>query len=244
MVLFAKRVSACVPAPIMASRSRTPSCCAADAAASKISRARARVSSADSGEPLAGIGATDLDPAESRGARPVPCPHHLLGLALSAVRCAPERPVLGARNCRAGIPEFRADAAVTGVLQHARAFSIADFPSDLTAELEVVPLVIDRPALVGLHVDGVAGAKNFVETLPARLEADVGHANERNARPAVGAHGAVRALLADRGRSFTRRHIANEKAVADDICRLRGNAFIVESESAQTGAVFGARIAY
>src|SRR5258707_90699 len=107
MVLFANRVSAWVPAPIMASRSRTPSRCAADAAASKISRARARVSSADSGTPLAGIGATDLNLAESRGAGSVSCPHHLLGLALAAVGRAPKRPVLRARDGRAGIPELR-----------------------------------------------------------------------------------------------------------------------------------------
>src|SRR5260221_685328 len=244
MVLCATRVSAWVPAPIMASMRRTPSRCAADAAASKISRARARVSSADSGEPLSGIGATDLDLAESRGAGSVPGPHHLLGLALAAVGRAPKRPVLRARNGRAGIPELGADAAVAGVLQHARALSVANLPSDLAAELKVVALVIDRPALVGLHVDGVVGAKNFVETLPARLEADVGHANERNAGPAVGAHGAVGALITDGGRGLARRHGADEQAVADDVGRLRGHAFVVESECAQTGAVIEARIAH
>src|SRR6266478_8846676 len=108
MVLFANRVSACVPAPTMASRSRTPSVCAVDVAVLKISLARARVSSADSGPPLAGIGATDLDVAESRGARSVSRPHHLLWLTLAAVGCAPKRPVLRTRNRHAGIPELRA----------------------------------------------------------------------------------------------------------------------------------------
>src|SRR5438309_5091392 len=136
MVLFANRVSACVPAPTMASRSRTPSFCATDAAAWKISLARARVSSADSGTTLAGIGATDLDFAESRRARSVSRPHHLLWLALAAVGCAPKRPVLGPRDRHAGVPELRADAAVTRVLQHADALPIADFPGDLAAELK------------------------------------------------------------------------------------------------------------
>src|SRR5690242_20115472 len=228
----------------MASMSRTPRLCAADAAASKISRARARVSSADSGTPLAGIGATDLDLAESRGTGSVPRAHDLLGLALAAVGRAPERPVLRTRNRRTRVPELRADAAVTWILQHAHAFAVAYLPGDLATELKVVPLVVDGPALVGLHVDRMVRAKHVVKTLTARLEADVGHANERNPRPAVGAHGAVGALLADRGRRLARGHVADEQAVADNIGRLRGDAFVVESERAQTGTVLDARVAY
>src|SRR5579872_6431806 len=126
--------------------------------------------------------------------------------------------MLGAGDGRAGVPELRADAAVAGIFQHPRALAVADLPGDLTAELEIVALVVDRPALVGLHVDGVVdAAENLVERLRAGLEAHVGHANERNAGPAVGAHRAVRAARADDGRSLTRGHVADEQAGADDV---------------------------
>ncbi len=97
---------------------------------------------------------------------------------------------------RAGVPELRGDAAVAGVLQHAHALAVADLPADLAAELEVVALVVDGPAPVGLHVDARGpSAEDFVERLRARLEAHVGHADQRQARPAVGAHAAVGARL-------------------------------------------------
>src|SRR5579872_1427383 len=223
----------------MASISATPSARAACCTNPKISSARARVRSSDSF-----IGAADFHIAEARRARAMAGSHHLLGLALSAIGRAPECPVLRACDGGAGVPEFRADAAIAGVLQHSRALAVANLPGDLTAELKVVALVIDGPALVGLHIDGVVhAAENFVDGLGAGLEADVGHADERNPRPAVSAHGAVRAALAHRGGSLSRGHIADEQAGADDVGPMRGHAFIVERESAEAGAVLGARIA-
>ncbi len=50
-------------------------------------------------------------------------------------------------------------------------------------------------------------------------------------------------VCADRGGSFARGHVADELAVANDVGRLRGHAFVVESERAEAGAVFEARIA-
>ena len=46
-----------------------------------------------------------------------------------------------------------------------------------------------------------------------------------------------------RGR-FARGHVADELAVADDVGRLRGHAFVVEGEGAQAGAVLEARVAH
>ena len=85
--------------------------------------------------------------------------------------------------------------------------------------------------------------EHFVERLLAGQQADVGHADERQPRPTVGAHGAVGARGADGRGGFARGHIADELAVADDVGRLRGNAFVVESEGAQAGAVLEARVA-
>src|SRR5690349_3293028 len=103
-----------------------------------------------------GIGASHFDFAEPRGAGAVARAHHLFGLAFAAVRNTPESPVLRSGNRLAGIPELGRDAAITGVFQHADAAAVTDLPADLAAELEVVALVIDRPAPVGLHVNAVA----------------------------------------------------------------------------------------
>src|SRR5690349_18394185 len=230
MVLLANRVSALAPAPVMTSTSRTPRARAAAAAAVKISSARFRVSSAVSRTLLTGIGATDLDVAKARRTRPVACPHHLLRLPLSAVRRAPKGPVLRAGNGRAGVPEFGRDAAVAWVFQHADALAVPDLPADLATELEVVTFVVDRPALVGFHVNAMIGGENLFERLRAGPEAYVGHADERDAGPSVGAHGAVRALLAYRGGGLARGHVADELSMADDIGRVRGHALIVECE--------------
>src|SRR5947207_2711682 len=102
-----------------------------------------------------GIGAPDLDLVEARGTRAVPRPHHLLRLAFAAVRHSPQGPVIAAGDGRAGIPEFGRNPAVAGVLEHPAALAMLDLPGDLAAELEVVPLVVDRPAAVGLHVNAV-----------------------------------------------------------------------------------------
>src|SRR5271157_2993524 len=81
--------------------------------------------------------------------------HGLHGLALAAVRHAPQRPVLGAADGVAGIPEFCGNAAVARVLQHARLLAGANLPANFGPELEVIAPVVDRPATVGLHVDAV-----------------------------------------------------------------------------------------
>ena len=83
---------------------------------------------------------------------------------------------------------------------------------------------------VGNQVVKFSGAGN---------EADVGHADERNAVPAFSAHSTVRAGLADRRRRFPRGEIADEEAFLDDRRRLRGHAFVVEGERAHAGAVRG-----
>src|SRR5262245_47203419 len=148
--------------------------------------------------------------------------HHLLGLSFATVGRAPQRPVFRPGDGCAGIPELGADPAIAGVLEHADALAPADFPTDLTTELEVVALVIDRPALVGLHVDGaVRAAEDIVEGLRARFQADIGHPNERDSRPAVGAHCAVRAALADYRRCLARGHVAGEEPASDDVELLR-----------------------
>ena len=49
--------------------------------------------------------------------------------------------------------------------------------------------------------------------------------------------------LPDGGGGLARGHIADELAVANDVGRLRGNAFVVEREGAHAGTVLDARVA-
>src|ERR1017187_841503 len=231
MALLAKRVSALVSEERMASTSVTPCARAASTTCPKMASA------------LSGIRAPDFDFAEARGAGAVAGAHHLLGLAFAAIGNAPQRPVFAAGDGRAGVPKLGGDAAVAGVLQHADALAVTHLPGDFAAELEMVALVVDGPTAIGLHVDGGAGAHHFVERLRAGEQAHVGHADERQPGPAVGAHAAVGTRLAHRRGGLARGHVAGELSGADDIGGLRGHAFVVEGEGTETGAVLQARVA-
>src|SRR5215472_11131899 len=176
MALLAKRVSACTSVVRMASISLTP--CVRAASTTCWNRSSA-------------ISAPDFDLAEPCRRRAVSGAHHLLRLALAAVGHAPQGPVAAVRDGHARVPELGGDAAVAGVLQHAHAPAVVDLPRDFTPELEVVTLVVDRPALIGLHIDA-ARVEHLVERLLARFQADVGHADQRQPSPSVGAHAAIR----------------------------------------------------
>src|SRR5579872_5221359 len=149
MALLAKRVSAWFSVVRMASISYTPRARAASSISPNISSFRIR--------------ASYLNVAESRRAGPMARAHHLLGLPLTAIRNAPQCPVVRSGNGRARIPELGGDATVARVLQHAHPLAVADLPTDLAAELEVVPLVVDRPAAVRLHIDAVVYIEDFIE---------------------------------------------------------------------------------
>src|SRR5262249_49444303 len=93
----------------------------------------------------AAIADPDLHIAEPCRRRAVPGGHDLHGLALAAVRQAPEHPALGAAHGVAGSPELGRRAAVGRVLDEARALAVHDLPSVLGPELKVEPPVVDAP---------------------------------------------------------------------------------------------------
>src|SRR5581483_907921 len=99
-------------------------------------------------------------PPESCRSSTVPGPHHLLRLAFAAVRGSTERPLLARADGVHGIPELRGDSAVGRVLQQAHPLAVLDLPTDLSAELEVVALVVNRPGSVGLHENAVIGGRD------------------------------------------------------------------------------------
>src|SRR5580700_2438083 len=135
---------------------------------------------------------------------------HLLGLSLAAIRDAPQHPVIAIRDGRAGVPKLGGDAAIGRVLEHAGTLAVLNIPRNLATELEVVALVVDGPAAISLHVNRMAHArKNFVERLRAWQQADVGHSDQWQARPAGGSHGPVRTLLSYGCGGFARGHISD-----------------------------------
>src|ERR1700693_1792606 len=191
------------------------------------------------------ITGSDLDVVETRRTGPMAGPDHLLRLAFTAVRHTPQHPMIAVGDGGTGIPKLGGDTAVGWVLQHARAFTVANLPRDLATELEIVTLVVNGPAAVGLHVDGVAhSAQDFVQCLLARHEAHVGHPDKRQTGPSGGAHGTVRPRLSYRCRGFARGHVPDELAVANDVGTLGGNTFVVEKKSTQTRTMLRTRVAY
>src|SRR5215469_4507700 len=64
---------------------------------------------------------SDLPKPRRGGA--VPCAHHLLGLSLTAVRRAPERPLVARADGIHRIPEFCGYSRVRRILQHAQALA-------------------------------------------------------------------------------------------------------------------------
>src|SRR6202008_210434 len=97
------------------------------------------------------IRAPHFDIPKPRWGCSVPCAHHLLRLSLPTVRRSPQRPLFARANRIHGIPELGRNPRVRRVLEHPRDLSVLDLPADLAAELEVVTLIVDRPALIGLH---------------------------------------------------------------------------------------------
>ena len=71
------------------------------------------------------------------------CAHHLLRLSFAAIRSAPERPLVARADRIQRIPELGRDAGIRWVFHHAHSLAVLDLPTDLTAELKVVTLIVD-----------------------------------------------------------------------------------------------------
>src|SRR5512138_1925074 len=101
-----------------------------------------------------------------------------------------ERPVQfvgrASADAVAGAPEIGRSRLVRDVAQHAGDLPLADLPERLAAELEVVALLVDRPAAVTVNQDAFVHVRHEVierTVLPAGLERHVRHPRERNAGP-------------------------------------------------------------
>src|SRR5580700_2987857 len=159
------------------------------------------------------IGASHLDPTKPRRRRTVPRAHHLLRLALAAIRSAPKRPFISRADGVQRIPELGRNAGIRRILHHADALTMLDLPPNLAAELKVISTVINRPRTVGLHQHAMIGRSDQLlqsKRLLARQQTDIGHANHRQAVPALGAERSTRACLTNGVCSFARAKIASK----------------------------------
>src|ERR1039457_721276 len=79
----------------------------------------------------------------------------LLRLAFSVEEGAELLPVTGARNAIAGAPEVGGLRLVSHAREHAALLTSLDFPERVSAELEIVALLIDRVTALAFDQDAV-----------------------------------------------------------------------------------------
>src|SRR5437867_1230595 len=140
----------------------------------------------------------------------------LAGLTLSAIGQTVHPPGFRTSDAVEGSPEDGRYARVRRVAQHASEPSVLDLPGDLRPELEVQPLVVDRPTLVRLEVHPLVdvGDECLDRPMPG-LEVEVRHAHERHPAPAVCTHRAT-GPGADLRRSLARGEEAAQDALHHD----------------------------
>src|SRR5205823_3113673 len=91
------------------------------------------------------IGVEDVDLAEARRRAAVTDRVRLARLALAVAERAAEVPRRRSADEVARLPELERVRLIRDVLDHPRLLAVLDLPERLTAELEIQPLVVDRP---------------------------------------------------------------------------------------------------
>ena len=156
---------------------------------------------------------------------------HLAGFALAAVGRAVRLLVLA--DAGQAAPEIHGHAAVVGVAHHLLELAVADHLPVLTAELELVAVVVDGPGTIRLHQHTELHlGDQFVQRGAARLQIDVGHAVDGRAVPGRGAkvrHARQPAALL----RFKRAQAALQHAVLDQQFARCGVAAIVKGIAGQ-----------
>src|SRR5690242_7221433 len=120
---------------------------------------------------------------------------HLHGLSLRITKRAAEEVALLAANHVEAPPELRRADLIGDVLQHADDLSAFDLVEDLTAELRVVALLIDRERPITDDRDAPIRRRDEIvpaEVLVARQERDVWHSLKLHRGPRLRVRAAVR----------------------------------------------------
>src|SRR5919197_619995 len=130
----------------------------------------------------------DLDVSEQAGRRGMAHTDHLIGLALAAVRGAHGLERILVPDHLEVAPEGRRYATVIGVLHHGSQLAVLDQLPPLTAKLEFIARVVNRPRAVGLHIDATLHRGNhLLQAGVPGLQVEIGHAINGRPVPATGA---------------------------------------------------------
>ena len=134
----------------------------------------------------------------------------LTGFSFPAIGCPPHLPVIFVSYGITGIPKVRSYSRVGWILDHRSQLPVSDLPSNLRPELKIDSFVIDRPAPIGGQEQPFIGVSDHLLQGPlSRLQIDIGHADQRDAIPAIGSHRAI-ALSMEMVRCLSRREEADE----------------------------------
>ncbi|MCK7522875.1 MAG: hypothetical protein MZV64_36975 [Ignavibacteriales bacterium] len=170
--------------------------------------------------------------------------HHLVGLALAAVRNLLDHPGGAVADCAQLAVELKRVPLVGGVFQHPCDLSALDLPGDLAAEVEVFPVASDGPARGIVQENAVLGSGDYVGKVPviAGENVDVGHPVNGRLVERRGPAGpsAVLEHLSARGMVGLAYHGAaceavDEDALVDEKVVAFGGSLVIEAEAA--GAV-------
>src|SRR5439155_20059105 len=114
---------------------------------------------------------------------------HLPELAVATVGRALQLQRLAPPGGVARPPALHGDPWLVGVPVEPNELAVLDAPGQFATELEVHPLVVDRPRLVRRHEHAVRGvADDLLERPLARHEVDVRHPDEGEVLPTVRPH--------------------------------------------------------
>ena len=171
--------------------------------------------------------------------------HYLLRLPFPAIRSPPECPLVARANRIQRIPEFGRDSRVRGVLHHPDALAMFDLPPNLTAKLEVVSLVVDRPGAIGFHENCMLGGCNQLfqrQRLFSWEQTDVRHAYHRQTVPSFSAHRPARSGQTDRVRRLARAQISRKQSIRNNGRALCLDSLVIESKRSQSRPMLLPRI--
>src|SRR6267143_540982 len=156
--------------------------------------------------------------------------HSLAGLALSAIRCTPQHPALLVGNGVARVPELRCYAGIRWSSDHLANASVLYPVAFFGIELEVVPLLVNAPAIICNHKVSIASILNHLIIVPrARFETDVRHSDYWEL-VVFGPHASVAPGLTYSRSGFAGHEISYEFSTLDCVFSLCLDSFVIVAE--------------
>ena len=164
-----------------------------------------------------------------------------LGVAAGAVHL----PFFRSRDVHQSLPEIGSNGVVGHVGALTRDFAVLDFPEDMSAELAVVPLLIDGVRATTVNHDTVFDALDDIglgrRVGRAWLDVHVWHAEKRIIAPRGSERAASAFLLAHQMRGFAVGLQTDQDTITNERPLLRFYAVVIIPNGANTGAGLVAR---